>query len=449
MAPFDISNPSRRKVLTGALASAAMPAWAQAIPANPDVVVIGAGSAGIAAARTLMAKGKSVVVVEGAARIGGRAYTESDTFGVPFDHGCFNVMGPSNFAYLDEAKKAGFDLYNLKNAGEAVFVNDQRATGSDRAEYNAAWREIDIALTNAGRAGSDISAAEALSADVTNMRFSGLCQTWMGAMDFAVDFDELAVQDWWNYEDTPTQNMVKQGYGTLVSRMGQNLPIKLNTPATHIDWSGDGVAVETPAGTIRAKACIITVSPGVLSAGSIKFTPELPVWKQEAIGNMRMGLLAKVALQFDGERFGLANNHWLSYLVPNEMPAQACYFLTWPFGFDIMVGFVGGQFGWELSGAGPDAAIDFALGELVKMVGSDARKHFVKGTLTGWAENPWTYGAYAAAIPGSYGARAALARPIADRVFFAGEAVSEGYIQLCSGAYMSGESVAQDVASII
>jgi monoamine oxidase len=243
--------------------------------------------------------------------------------------------------------------------------------------------------------------------------------------------------------------MIKQGYGTLVTRMGKGLPVKLGAPATRVDWSGDGVSVETPAGTIRAKACIVTVSPGVLSAGSIRFTPELPDWKQQAIGNLPMGLLAKITLQFDGERFGFRKNKWLSYVVPNDMPAEACYFLTWPFDFDIMIGWIGGQFGWEMSAAGPDAAIDFALEELVKMVGSDARKHFVKGHLTGWAHDPWTLGAYAAATPSHYGARADLEKPLAERLFFAGEAVAGPYKMLCSGAYMSGEVVANDVATVI
>ena len=114
-----------------------------------------------------------------------------------------------------------------------------------------------------------------------------------------------------------------------------------------------------------------------------------------------------------------------------------------------MIGWIGGQIGWQLSGAGTDAAVDFALEEVVKMVGSDARKHFVKGHLTGWGENPWVYGAYAAAIPGHFGARAELAKPLADRLFFAGEAVARTYMMLCSGAYMSGEAVAQDVATVI
>ena len=449
MYTFNSRALSRRSFLTSLLATAALPAWAQTIPTNPDVVIIGAGSAGLSAARTLIAQGKSVIIVEGADRIGGRAYTESDTFGVPYDHGCFNVMGPKNFPYLDMAKEWGFDLHYMKGAGEAVFVNGRKATPDENNSYDQAWSKMRSAFAKAGRAGLDVSAASVMPDDFSDMEFAGLCQTWMGPMDYGVDFEDLSVQDWWQFGEVPSQYMIKQGYGTLVTRMGENLPVKLNTPATRVDWSGDGVAVETPAGTIRAKTCIVTVSTGVLNAGSIKFTPELPDWKQQAIGHLPMGLLAKVTLQFNEERFGLGKNKWLSYLVPNDMPAEACYFLTWPFGFDIMIGWIGGQFGWKLSAAGTDAAVDFALGEVVKMVGSDARKHFVKGHLTGWADNPWTYGAYAAATPGHYGARAELAKSLADRLFFAGEAVAGPYITLCSGAYLSGETVAQKVATLV
>ena len=100
-------------------------------PTNPDVVIIGAGAAGLSAARTLIAQGKSVVIVEGSSRIGGRAYTESDTFGVPFDHGCFNVMGPKKFALLDMAREWDFDLLYMKGAGENVFVGDRKATKAE------------------------------------------------------------------------------------------------------------------------------------------------------------------------------------------------------------------------------------------------------------------------------------------------------------------------------
>ena len=268
-------------------------------------------------------------------------------------------------------------------------------------------------------------------------------------MDWGVDFKNLSTMDVYNYGTIHTNYMVRQGYGTVVARMGADIPVQLNTPATRINWGGDSVSVETPAGSIRARACIVTVSTGVLNAGSIEFSPALPEWKLTAIDNLPMGLLARVTLQFDGEQFGLVPNQWLAYRVPNEMPARACYFLTWPFGYNIMVGFVGGEFGWQLSDEGSSAAIEFALDEVVKMVGSSARDHFVKGHLTGWANNPWTRGAYAAARPGHHRARAELARPVGNRLFFAGEAVSAPYYQLCSGAYTSGEKAAREVVAAI
>lgn len=436
---------SRRSVLSGCLATAALPAWAQAVPANPDVVIIGAGSAGLSAAHALIAKGLSVIIIEGADRIGGRAYTESETFGVPFDHGCSWVQGPKDLPYVSMAKEWNFTLLDHGGASEALYVGDQPATNIERRKNNAAWAAIDGVLNKAGRAGRDVAASSVVPADLD---FAAVPQTWTGPMDWGVDFDDLSTMDIWNYADLGANYMIKEGYGSLVARMGAGLPVQLQTLATRIDWRGDGVSVETTAGTIRTRACITTVSTGVLNAGSIRFTPDLPESTQHAISNLPMGLLAKIALQFDGERFGLRSNDWLSYWVPNELPAEACYFLTFPFNYNLMVGFVGGEFGWSLSAEGEDAAIDFALGEVVKLFGSKARDHFIKGRLTGWAENPLTLGAYAAAMPGQYEARLDLAQPVGDRVFFAGEAIAVPYPSLCGGAYLSGQDVADKVAAV-
>jgi len=344
------------------------------------------------------------------------------------------------------ARDWGYELLDHSNAVEALFVKGDRATGSQRRKSDRAWSKIESALNSAGQKGIDVAASTVVP---KGLEFSGPTQTWIGPMDWGVDFRNLSTMDIWNFEDTDANFMIREGFGTLVSRMGYGLPVMLNTPATGVDWRGAGVVVQTPAGNISAKACIVTVSTGVLNAGSIKFTPVLPQWKQASIANLPMGLLAKITLQFDGENFGLVPNQWLTYWVGNEMPAEACYFLTWPFGSDLMVGFVGGEFGWQLSAAGSAAAVDFALEQVVKMFGSSARDHFVKGHLTEWAENPWTLGAYAAARPGQYDARAGLAKPVAERIFFAGEAVATPYVQLCGGAYLSGESVARDVARIV
>ena len=124
-------------------------------------------------------------------------------------------------------------------------------------------------------------------------------------------------------------------------------------------------------------------------------------------------------------------------------------FLTWPFGYDYSVGFLGGSFGWEMAKQGDAAIVDFALNKFVEMAGSDARKHFVRGTVSDWADNPNTLGAYASARPGHYAAREALAKPIDDKLFFAGEAVAGPYAALCSGAYYSGEAQAKAVLKVL
>ncbi len=437
---------ARRTFLAGLAASSVLPSVGHALPSNPDVVIVGAGSAGLSAARKLISNGLSVVIVEAANRIGGRAYTESETFGVPFDHGCSWVMGPSDVPYVQMARDWNYTLLDHRNAGEALFVGNRYANSSERRKIDAAYTAIDSALYAAGEKGLDIPASTVIPPD---LEYAGIPQTWNGPMDWGVDYVNLSTMDDWEYGEIGSNYLIKEGYGTLVAQMGKGLPVMLRTPAKRIDWSGDGVAVETDDGTIRAKACIVTVSPGVLSAGSIRFTPDLPGWKQEAIENVPMGLLAKITLQFDGERFGLSPNKFLTYAVPNKMPAEACYFLTFPFSFDYMVGFVGGSFGWDISAKGAEVAVDFALGELEKIMGNKVRRHFVKGHLTDWAENPLTRGAYASARPGHFSARAELGKPIGNRVFFAGDSVAVPYVSLCGGAYLSGEAVAGNVMNAI
>ncbi|MEM8813869.1 MAG: NAD(P)/FAD-dependent oxidoreductase [Pseudomonadota bacterium] len=437
---------SRRTVLSGMAAVAAVPAWAQTPARDPDVIVIGAGAAGLAAAKRLIDDGKTVVVLEAASRIGGRAYTDDTTFGVPFDHGCSWMAGPQTLPLASMARDWGFTLLDHRSAGEVVFNGDRRINAEERRHYNNAYAKIEAALAEAGASRKDVPASEIVPPDLP---FAGNVQTWIGPMDWGVDFANLSTLDYWISGDAQINYRIKEGYGTLITRFGRDLPVRLNTPATTIDWSGEGVVVDTPVGSIRAKACIVTVSTGVLAANAIRFTPELPDSKQEAVANLPMGLLAKVALQFDGERFGLSPDRWMSYWVPEPMPAPACYFLGFPFDFDLMIGFFGGDFGWELSKAGEEAAIDFALGELVRHLGSDVRKHFVRGTMTDWATNPLTQGAYAAARPGHYRARLDMALPVGDRVFFAGEAVAGEWIALCGGAFLSGQRVAEEVAAVI
>ena len=413
------------------------------LPANPDVVVIGAGAAGIAAARRLLAAGRSVVVLEAGRRIGGRACTDTQAFGTPYDLGAAWLQGPANMPHIRYARRRGFTLVDHASPADTLFIGDRRATATERRRYAGTVERIGSAIARAG----DVAVAHCVD---TTAPFAGAALAWLGALDHAVDYTELSTADVNALGPREANYLVREGVGTLIAGFGARLPVRLGVAATCIRWGGRDVRIETDvAGTLRTRACIVTVSTGVLAAGNLQFVPALPAWKTDAITHLPMGLLAKVALQFDGERFGLRRNTWLTCDVPARAPTEACFFLCFPHGSNLLVGFVGGRFGWRLSAAGADAAIAHALDVLAGCLGSRVRRHFVRGHLTDWATNPRTLGAYAAATPGQHAARAALARPLRGRLFFAGEATHPEYFALVAGAHRSGEAAALDALAAI
>ena len=440
--PSILSGPRlhRRQFLATLLATASLPAWARAQSSNPDVVIIGAGSAGLAAAHTLAEKGLSFVLIEAKDRIGGRAFTDTESFGLPFDHGCSWLHKSDHNPYTPIAEEAGFTLMNHDDAGEAVYVGDRRATDAELDIYGEAWDSTMRTLSRLGAAVDDVAPGPEIP---VLLPWTHVANSWIGPMSMGADVDSFSAVDWYQLDSTEPNLLIKEGYGTLVAHFGRDVPVTLSTPARTVRWGGSGIEVETDAGTISAKACILTVSTGVLAAGNIRFDPPLPAEKLEAIGNLPMGLLCKIPLQFQGTRFDLTPNDWLTYASTSE---EVCYFLSWPFDFDLLIGWVGGRFGWELSKGSEDDAVDFALAQLRSIFGSDIDKHFVKGRFTQWANDPNVLGAYAHQAPGGMGARNVLKRPLDDRLFFAGEATGDGLSMTCGGAFNSGARAAHEVA---
>lgn len=431
---------TRRTALLGLAGTAAVGAaslGAARGSGDPDVVVIGAGSAGIAAAHAARARGLSVLVLEAMDRIGGRAFTDTTTFGSPFDVGCAWLHKADDNPYTAYARDHGFRLHAHEYDLERVWLGPR--PGSAEA-VNAAEAAMSEAIAEAP---ADVAAATVVDLSTPEQEAAG---DYLGALDMAVDLDELSTFDYANADDLAPNLLCAQGYGAIVAHRGRGLPVRLNTPVRRVRWDGPGAVVETDSGSIRTRAVIVTASTGVLASGAIRFTPELPVATQDAIADIPMGMLAKIPLQIREKRFGLAP---FTDVLLARRGRRDLYFLGFPFASDLMIGFVGGDLGWELSAAGEAAAVDFATQGLVEMFGSDAASAVVRGGLTPWASNPWTRGAYAAASPGRYAARQALARPVGDRIFFAGEALAGGLIQTCGGAWRSGEAAALAVRAAL
>lgn len=405
-----------------------------------DVVVVGAGSAGLAAAKVLRAAGKSFVVLEAMNRIGGRAYTSSEHFGVPFDIGCAWLHAADRNPYFEEAQAAGWTLYHHDMNVDHLYFGKRKAT-EDEEE---AMRLADIHLSNLldGYDGEE----DRVAALLAKCHLARAAATFAGPMDFGMDYDEISIADFRAAADLEPNYFTKEGFGALVARFGADVPVELSTPVRKIRWDVPGVACETDRGTVRGKAVIVTSSPAVLAFEEITFTPDLPDAHVEAFFDLPMGMLTKLPIEIRGTRLGLEP---FDDLLIERSAQHDIYFLCFPFDLDLMVGFVGGDFAWELSAAGEEAGIDFVADRLCGVFGSDLRKHVGRSMMTNWGGERWVRGAYAAARPGQAAARAVLSEPVANRIFFAGEHLAGPLIQTCAGARLSGEAVARRVIEAI
>ena len=409
------------------------------LPLNPTVIIIGAGAAGLSAARELKKQEISFLILEASNRVGGRAYTESTSFGQPVDHGCSWITGSDKNFFKDFGYKNGLTLLDHTDAGAETFEkNGLRSPPDSQAAYIQAGYEIEDAINDAGRLGKDIPASSVIS----HVRNGNIYQNWEAALNFAVDIEDISTLDYFRARPSQPSHIVKEGLGTLVSKLNQNFPISFNTSAIAIDHSGSQVEVTTNVGKVKARYCICTVSVGVLKSEKIRFNPPLSHRKQSALDDLNMGLLVKVPLLFDGNRLGLKENNRVEYDLPKEDIGSGCYFLAWPTNHDYLMGFIGGAFGWDLYAHGQETVVEYAMQKLTFLVGSEAKKHFVKGFVSDWADNPLTLGSYSAAKPGRGGTREVLREMESGKLLFAGEATEPEIYGLVNGAFESGKNAA-------
>lgn len=411
-----------------------------------DVVVVGAGAGGLAAGTRLHAAGAKVCVVEAAPRIGGRAFTDTETFGVAWDRGCHWLHSASVNPFRAAADELGLS-YLVKGSRQA------RATHlgnrwADEAERVAIWEAINRtfeAVHGAGVAGRDIAASLCLDLSDPWLRLS---RHWLTLMS-AADAERLSTLDFAAYADTAENYPVAGGYGALVAaearRAAPDLAIRTSCPVTAIDWSGADVRLETPRGTLSARYAVLAVPTSVIARGAIRFTPSLPVDLQEAFAALPLGAAEKVVFQFDRDLFGVEPTTYFDTLDLANAARKPINFTLNPFGAHMAIGQLGGTHAAELAEAGPQAMVDFGLAALVDAYGADIRRH-VRGTATtGWVNDPLIGGAYSCALPGFAHMRARLAAPLAERVFFAGEAVSADYYSTAHGAHFTGLAAAKAI----
>ncbi len=404
-----------------------------------DVAVVGAGAAGLGAAGRLRDLGVSHVVLEAAHRIGGRAYTEEVAPGVFFDLGCHWMHSASLNPFVAKADAAGFH-YSKDSFRPNLHLGDRPANDEEDRDCDAFFERSYAAIRRAAEAGRDLSVAEVTERD----------SPWTALFDYVIsllwstDSDQVSAVDQTSYRDTQENWPLEGGYGNLIALLGKRLPIRLNAAADRIDWSGKQVRLATPQGEVRARRAIVTVSTGILGGGDIRFLPDLPDWKQEAIAALPIGNHNRICLLFDRNAFGETHPPNVT-VMPSDGEPMA--FRLRPFGHDYVVGLTGGRFADWLERAGVEASADLAKENLKKIYGSDIAKHVTRHVVTAWRGDPWIKGAYSAAKPGRAGQRAKLAEPLDERLFFAGEATSLDFFSTAHGAYLTGIRAAEEAAA--
>jgi monoamine oxidase len=425
---------SRRTFLAAGAAAVAspLPVLAQG-QGDTDVVIVGAGAAGIAAARRVMAAGRRCTVLEASDRVGGRCFTDGQTFGVPYDQGAHAFRMPDGqMAKLGRA--AGFEI-RTPPAGYKMRVGRRFARENEMEIYLSTLVRARRAIEDSVDEDSDPPASRALPKDTGEWRPT--VEFMLGPFGCGKNLEEISTQDFSRAGQRDGEAYCRQGFGAVVSKLAEGIPVRLSTPVTRIaTWRGI-TSVETPKGTVTGRAVIVTASTNVLS--KIRFDPALPKSHLEAAAKLALGTYERIALELDGNPLGLGADE---LVIEKANDTRTAALLANVGGTSLSFVDVAGKFARSLSGSGDAAMRAFAIEWLAGLFGTEVKQAVRRTHVTHWAKDPWVLGAMSGAAPGAQGERRTLAEPVRDRVFFAGEATHETLWGTVGGAWEAGERAA-------
>ncbi|MBM3220685.1 MAG: FAD-dependent oxidoreductase [Candidatus Rokubacteria bacterium] len=404
-----------------------------------DACVVGAGAAGLAAACELARTGLSARVLEARGRVGGRAWTDVETLGVPIDRGCAWLHCADRNPWTPYAREQGFTVIERLPDWQR-YVGRAPLSPERRARRDADWQRAERAIEAAVRAGRDVPASEVLPPDLEFRTLIDATMSWA----MGVDTVDLSTADYVIYADTEINWAVREGLGAVVATAARGLDVVLECPVVGIDWGGSHVRVTTGRGTLECRAVIVTVPTTLLARATPRFSPALPSAYEEAFNGLTLGVANKVfvevepgALPFDGS----------VNLVASDTTVRTASVSVRPAGQDVMLVFFGGAYARELETTG---ALDVTARDvLIGVFGSDLGRKIRRTTATAWATDPWALGSYSAARPGFARCRNVLGESVADRIFFAGEAVPPKAYGAIHGAAESGVTAARRIATLL
>jgi monoamine oxidase len=440
---------TRRSAVAGLVSALSCPALA-GLRREPDfdVLIIGAGAAGIAAGRRLLASNKKFAILEASDRMGGRCFTDTATFNLPYDRGACSIHLPAQSSLAKLAAQNGTELYPdperqqfrvrgrnglEKNLEEIHSKLELEEFYADRVRCYAA-----IAQAAAGK--DDISCAKALPADLGDWRRT--MEFVLGPYRFGAELSQLSAKEYAVSIDRDAARLCRQGVGALIGKLALGVPIKFFSPVTLIDWGERSVALATGEGVVTARAVIVTASTAVLASGKIRFRPNLPGAYASAFEKLKLGSYDRVALTFNSNPLGLDANEVVFERVSTTNTAALFANVH---GTRLSLLTLAGHGGAELADKGENAMTDFAIDWISGVFGSRAKKAVLRVHAMSWSKDPWTLGAFSSAPTGAQEARKVLSEPLNDVVWFAGEAVHPTFWGTIGGAWQDGERAADAV----
>jgi monoamine oxidase len=432
-------RPTRRAFVAG-IGAAALVRRARAASSAPDVAIIGAGMAGLAAARALASAGVSVMVVEARNRVGGRAWTDETGFAAPVDLGATWLRAADQNPLSAVVRGLGGHLG--ADEGDVRVVDGGADAGPDASESVEAARAALAAAMRMAGDGPDVAASEVAPTGPW-ARIAGALE---GPLACGLSLDTLSIEDWSGRVASGVDWRVAEGLGAALARYGADVPVALSTPARRVRWDGPGVTVETDAGTIAARACLVTVPAGVVANGGLAFAPALPAAKDEALSGLVMGRIERVVLGASAAALGVDPGTWL-YRGREGTPIVSL--LASPGGADLVIADVGGPEAADLAAQGPDALAALAREALADAFGAALARAAGPIRATSWSTDPFARGAMTGVRIGAVGARAAWAEPVADRLFFAGDACVPRWGGQLPAAYLSGLDAAARIKAVL